>query len=218
MTAEKKLIAYRKIKKDKIRDDVMFHNISDPIKERMNYLECIDKNDRIDGTPKLQRLRQIPPEVGKFISIMLSVAPKGIAIEIGTSAGYSTMWLALACRETNRKLITFEILEDKVRIALETFSKAGIEDVVQLVHGDARDLINQYEGIAFCFLDCEKNYYLNCYEAVIPKMVSGGILIADNAINHAETLKPFLDYAYNDQRVDAILVPFKNGELVCRKR
>jgi caffeoyl-CoA O-methyltransferase len=196
----------------------MFHNISDSIKERMNYLERIDKNDRIDGTPKLQKLRQIPPETGKFIALMLSASPNGIAMEIGTSAGYSSMWLALACKETKRKLITFEILEEKVKLARDTFTKAGIEDVVQLVHGDARDLINQYERISFCFLDCEKEYYLNCYEEVIPKMVSGGILIADNAINHAETLKPFLDYVYNDQRVDSVLVPFKNGELVCRKR
>ena len=184
----------------------------------MNYLERIDKNDRIDGTPKLQKLRQILPETGKFIALMLSASPNGIAMEIGTSAGYSSMWLALACKETKRKLITFEILEEKVKLARDTFTKAEIEDVVQLVHGDARDLINQYERISFCFLDCEKEYYLNCYEEVIPKMVSGGILIADNAINHAETLKPFLDYVYNDQRVDSVLVPFKNGELVCRKR
>jgi predicted O-methyltransferase YrrM len=196
----------------------MFHEIPDPIKERMNYLELIDKKDRTDGTLQLQRLRQIPPEVGKFISLMLSVSPDGTAIEIGTSAGYSSMWLALACRETNRKLITFEILEEKVKLARETFSKAEIEDIVELVPGDARYLITQYSGISFCFLDCDKEYYLNCYKAVIPLMIKGGILIADNAISHVDKLKPFLDYVYNDHRVDAVLVPIKNGELVCRKR
>nr|WP_226990841.1 O-methyltransferase [Methanosarcina acetivorans] len=184
----------------------------------MNYLELIDKNDRIDGTPKLHRLRQIPPETGKFIALMLSASPDGIAMEIGTSAGYSSMWLALACRETNRKLITFEIQEEKVKMARETFSKAGIENIVELVHGDARHLISRYAGISFCFLDCDKEYYPDCYEAVIPKMIRGGILIADNVISHAAMLKPFLDYVYNDQRVDTVLVPLKNGELVCRKR
>ena len=103
-------------------------------------------------------------------------------------------------------------------MANETFTKAGIENIVQLVHGDARCLIDLYDGISFCFLDCEKDYYLDCYKAVIPKMISCGILIADNVINHADTLKPFLDYVYNDQRVNGVLVPFKNGELVCRKR
>ncbi|AKB27346.1 O-methyltransferase [Methanosarcina siciliae T4/M] len=196
----------------------MFHDIFDPIKERMNYLEFIDKNDRINGTPKLHRLRQIPPETGKFIALMLSASPDGVATEIGTSAGYSSMWLALACIETKRKLITFEIQEEKVKMARETFSKAGIENIVELVHGDARHLISRYTGISFCFLDCDKEYYLDCYEAVIPKMIRGGILIADNVISHAAMLKPFLDCVYNDQRVDAVLVPLKNGELVCRKR
>lgn len=196
----------------------MFREIPDLMKERMNYLELIDKEDRINGTPKSQRLRQIPPETGKFIALMLAVSPDGIAMEIGTSAGYSSMWLALACRETDRKLITFEILEEKVKLAHETFSKAGLEDIVELVHGDARYLINQYSGISFCFLDCDKDYYLDCYEAIIPKMIGGGILIADNVISHADTLKPFLDYVYNDQRVDAVLIPLKNGELVCRKK
>lgn len=196
----------------------MFREIPDIMKERMNYLELIDKEDRTDGTPKSQRLRQVPPETGKFIALMLAVSPDGIAMEIGTSAGYSSMWLALACRETNRKLITFEILEEKVKLARETFSKTGLEDIVELVNGDARYLISQYSGISFCFLDCDKEYYLNCYEAIIPKMVRGGILIADNVISHADMLKPFLDYVYNDYRVDAVLVPLKNGELVCRKR
>lgn len=196
----------------------MFHEIPDLIKERMNYLELIDKEDRTDGTPKSQRLRQIPPETGEFIALMLAVSPEGIAMEIGTSAGYSSMWLALACIETNRKLITFEILEEKVKLARETFSKAGLEDIVELVHGDAGYLISQYSGISFCFLDCEKEYYLNCYEEIIPKMVRGGILIADNVISHADTLKRFLDCVYNDHRVDAVLIPLKNGELVCRKK
>lgn len=196
----------------------MFHEIPDLMKERMNYLELIDKEDRTDGTPKSQRLRQIPPETGEFIALMLAVSPDGIAMEIGTSAGYSSMWLALACIETNRKLITFEILEEKVKLARETFSKAGLEDIVELVHGDAGYLISQYSGISFCFLDCEKEYYLNCYEEIIPKMVRGGILIADNVISHADTLKPFLDRVYNDHRVDAVLIPLKNGELVCRKK
>lgn len=196
----------------------MFHEISGRVKERMNHLELIDKQDRTDGTPRLQRLRQVPPETGKFIALMLASSPNGIALEIGTSAGYSSMWLELACRETKRKLITFEILEEKVKLARETFSKTGMEDIVELVPGNAQYLINQYDNISFCFLDCEKDLYLNCYEAVIPKMVRGGILIADNAISHVDELELFLDYVYNDHRVDALLVPLNNGELVCRKR
>lgn len=71
--------------------------------------------------------------------------------------------------------------------------------------------------IAFCFLDAEKEVYGECYELVIPRLVAGGLLIADNAINHRETLQPMLERALADERVDALIVPIGKGELLCRK-
>ncbi len=66
----------------------MFTEITTVMSERMAFLEAIDKKDRNDGTPRMQRLRQIPPETGKFLSIIASNCPLGQLIEIGTSAGY----------------------------------------------------------------------------------------------------------------------------------
>jgi len=77
----------------------MFSGITVPIKNRMLYLEKIDAEDRKDATPRLKRLRQIPPETGKFISLIASNCPKGNYIEIGTSAGYSTLWLSVVAKE-----------------------------------------------------------------------------------------------------------------------
>jgi predicted O-methyltransferase YrrM len=89
---------------------------------------------------------------------------------------------------------------------------------VELVVGDAREYLPKYKDISFCFLDADKEVYEACYEIVIPRMVRGGLLVADNAINHQETLKPLLDRALNDNRVDALIVPVGKGELICRKR
>jgi caffeoyl-CoA O-methyltransferase len=196
----------------------MFHNIPRNILNRMKYLERIDEEDRKDGTPRFKRLRQIPLETGKFIALLLASSPDGIVIEIGTSAGYSSMWLGLACREVNRKLFTFELLEEKIKLAEETFSETKLDDVITLVKGDALQNIEKFDGISFCFLDAEKEMYYECYEKIIPRMVSGGILVADNAINHYESLKPMIDRALSDERVDALVVPIGKGELVCRKR
>jgi predicted O-methyltransferase YrrM len=195
----------------------MFHDIPDQILARMRHLEQIDARDRADGTRRLERLRQIPPEAGKFITMLAAGAPEGRYIEIGTSAGYSALWLALACRARGRKLTTFEVLEEKGAMARETFHLAGVEDVVELVVGDARKHLPVLSDIAFCFLDAEKEVYSDCYEAIVPKLVAGGILVADNAINHAETLRPMLDRALSDDRVDAIVVPVGKGELFCRR-
>jgi predicted O-methyltransferase YrrM len=148
---------------------------------------------------------------------MAAAAPKGRWIEIGTSAGYSTMWLSLACRQVGQKLTTFEVLEEKVALARETFRLAGIQDVVELVSGDARAHLGRLRGVSFCFLDAEKEFYADCYEAVVPNLVPGGILVADNAISHAADLQPMLDRALSDERVDAVIVPMGTGELVCRR-
>ena len=77
----------------------MYGTIPQVILDRMRYLEAADARDRADGTPRMKRLRQITPETGKFIALLAAAAPKGRWVEIGTSAGYSTLWLALACRE-----------------------------------------------------------------------------------------------------------------------
>ena len=195
----------------------MFHPIPDPILARMRELEKIDGRDRADGTPHLARLRQIPPDTGRFLTLLAASAPAGQVVEIGTSAGYSTLWLALACRATGRSLTTFEVLPEKIALAKETFALAGVDDVVTLVPGDARSHLPAMAGIAFCFLDAEKEVYADCYEAVVPRLVPGGLLVADNAVSHHEALRPILDRALTDPRVDALIVSLGKGELVCRK-
>ena len=196
----------------------MFNDIPESIVTRMQYLEEIDARDRGDGTTHLARLRQIPPEAGRFIALLAAAAPAGRYIEIGTSAGYSTLWIALACRQLGRRVTTFEIMDEKAALARETFALTGVDDVVEFVHGDAREHIADFDDIAFCFLDAAKEVYGECYEAVVPRMTKGGLLVADNAISHETTLRPMLDRALADDRVDAMIVPIARGELVCRKR
>lgn len=177
----------------------------------------MDAKDREDGTPRHLRLRQIPPETGKFIAILAAGAPKGTFIEIGTSAGYSTLWLTLACRKIGNKITTFEWQAEKAKLAEETFRSAGVESMVELITGDAREYLENYKNVSFCFLDAEKELYQDCYEAVIPNMVSGGLFVADNVISHREALKTVVHQALNDERVDALVVPIGKGELVCRR-
>ena len=195
----------------------MFHDVQPAILAQMRRLEEIDARDRTDGTPRMQRLRQIPPDTGRFIALLAASAPDGDLVEIGTSAGYSTLWLALACKATGRIITTYETLEEKGRLAAEVFKSAGVEGVVDLVVGNALDHIYRHDRIAFCFLDAEKEVYSDCYEAVVPRLVAGGLLVADNAINHSDTLQPMLDRALTDERVDALIVPIGKGELVCRR-
>lgn len=194
----------------------MFRNIPVAILDQMHALEDADARDRLDGTPRPLRLRQIPPESGRFLAFLLALAPDGQVLEIGTSAGYSSLWLSLACNLRSCHLITFEKLPEKIERARRTFQSAGVFEIIKLVEGDARLFLSEYQDIAFCFLDAEKEVYADCYQLVLPNLVQGGILAIDNATSHPE-IEPFIQSVLADQRVDALVVPIGKGVLVCRK-
>jgi len=111
----------------------MFHNISASILKQMNYIEM----------KHFDKLRQIPPETGQFINLIAANSPKGQWIEIGTSAGYSTLWLALACMHLATK---------------ETFVSAQVEQYINLVEGNVLDCLSHYQDLSLCFLILKKNF------------------------------------------------------------
>lgn len=194
-----------------------FAEFSKPILDRMAYLEQRDARDRQDGTTNLKRLRQVPAQSGMLLALLAASAPRGQLVEIGTSGGYSALWLTQACRQRGDKLVTYELLPDKAELARETFAKAKVEDLVDFVHGDARSKLKECEEIAFCFLDAEKEMYTEVYELVAPRLLPGGILVADNVISHQSDLAAFVDTARNDKSMDTIILPVGLGLLVCTK-
>jgi caffeoyl-CoA O-methyltransferase len=196
----------------------MFNDLPTNVRGVMHELELRDEQDRDDGTAHLERLRQITPDTGRFIALWAAAAPDGAMIEIGTSAGYSALWLAEACRLRGRTLTTFEILPAKAELARATFARTGVADVVRLVEGDFLDHANDFEEVGFCFLDAEKDVYEACYDAIVPMMVPGAILIADNATSHRADLQPMIDRVFADDRVDAMVATVGKGELICRRR
>jgi predicted O-methyltransferase YrrM len=186
--------------------------------DRMHELERRHLADQVDGTPFAQRLRQVPPETGRLLALMAALAPAGQMLEIGTSGGYSGMWLSLACRERGDRLVTFELAEDKVLLAGETFRLAGVQEWVQIVHGNALDYLEKYPAVAFCFLDTNRALYDAIYAALVPNLVPGGLLLVDNAISHASELAAFIQRAEQDPQLDSLILPVGKGVLVCRKK
>ncbi|MGB8275048.1 MAG: class I SAM-dependent methyltransferase [Alphaproteobacteria bacterium] len=177
----------------------------------------MDIEQRRQGLPAVQRMCAITPDTGKFLALLAAAAPTGEFLEIGTSGGYSALWLALACAKRGQKLTTFELRDHKVDWARETFHAAGIEPLIDLVVGDAREHLSRYKNVSFCFLDATDDVYVDCYELVVPNMVAGGLVVADNVVTHADECKTFVDHVMADPRVDALIVPIGKGELVARK-
>jgi caffeoyl-CoA O-methyltransferase len=183
----------------------------------MDELIAMNERQKAGGMGHFERLRQVSPETGMLLALLSATAPDGRHIEIGTSGGYSGLWLSLACRAKGRALTTFELSEAKIALATETFLVAGVDDIVTIVPGDVRDNLRDQRDVSFCFLDTEKTLYRECYDVVVPNMVSGGLLVADNAVSHADELASFLDMVGSDVRVDSVIITTGHGLLVVRK-
>ena len=200
----------------------MFADLPSALLARMRELEAIDSRDRKDGTPRLERLRQVPPETGRFLALTAAASPPaasapGAWVEIGTSAGYSAIWIALAARERGARLVTFEVLAEKARLARETFAQAGVGDVVELREGDALAGLESIDAVSFAFLDAEKDVYLRCWDLLATKLVPGGLILADNVISHHDEMADFLAAVAADRRIDSVVVPIGKGVLMARR-
>ncbi len=188
----------------------MFHDISANMRQVMRVLE--------EQTARDQRsLRSVCMDVGRCLSLLAMSAPQGTFLELGSSGGYSSLWLSLAARVKGVTLITVDLDEKKVVLARENISRAGAGGSVQVFHGDALDYATRFTDIAFCFSDIEPpEANAEVYEQVIPRLVSGGWLVIDN-MTSPRIQTGLLERARSDARVDCVLLPFPKGDLICRK-
>jgi caffeoyl-CoA O-methyltransferase len=195
----------------------MFHDIPDEVIACMRDLEVLDAEQRQLNVAIDERLCAVSPETGRFLAILAAAAPVGMMVEIGTSSGYSTLWLMRAALMRKQRVQSFEISPAKLAIARDIFARAGVIDLVQITQGDVRDSLADHEDVGFCFMDHEKTQYLECYEALLPNLVKGGIVAADNIVSHAQILSPFVTHVLADPRVDAQVIPIGKGVLVARR-
>lgn len=117
----------------------------------------------------------------EFLRSLIIARNAQLIIELGTSFGYSTLFLADAARQTGGRLVTFEMLEKKQSHAQAQIARAGLADHVDFRLGDAVELLDEVEGpVDFVFIDLWKDLYIPCFEALEPKLAPGAIIAADN--------------------------------------
>lgn len=188
----------------------MFHDISANMQQVMRALE--EETERNQSA-----LRSVSIDVGRSLALLAMSAPQGTFLELGSSGGYSSLWLSLAARARGITLTTVELDEKKVALVRENISRAGVAGSVQAVHGDALDYAGRFEEIGFCFSDLQPpELNARVYEKVVPRLVPGGLLVIDN-VTSPRIQRGLLDRAENDARVDCVLLPFPKGDLICRK-
>lgn len=123
----------------------------------------------------------VPELDGRLLRILAESMNAQNIVELGTSNGYSTLWLALAMEKTEGKITTFEIDEAKIATAKANFSRAGVESRITINPGDAHDEVKKLkEPIDLLFLDADKEGYLDYLEKLLPHVRPGGLILSHN--------------------------------------
>jgi caffeoyl-CoA O-methyltransferase len=118
---------------------------------------------------------------GRLLRILAESTKAKNVVEIGTSNGYSALWLCLGLKATSGKLITHDLDHDKVLLAKANFQRAGVENMVTVVEGDAHRTVAQLkEPIDILFIDADKEGYLDYLNQLLPLVRPGGLILADN--------------------------------------
>ena len=135
----------------------------------------------LDDILATQRFRNVPPQDGRFLRITTESMNAKNVVEIGTSTGYSGIWLGMALQKTGGKLTTFEIDAQRAATARANFKRVGMADIITLVEGDAHDEVKKLKDtIDILFLDADKEGYIDYLNKLLPLIRPGGLVIAHN--------------------------------------
>jgi caffeoyl-CoA O-methyltransferase len=168
---------------------------------------------------------------GRFLSFISKLQRPELIVEIGTYTGYSALCLAEGLAE-NGKLISIDVNEETSAFARSFIEKTEYAGKIELVLADAKDYIPTItEPIDLVFIDADKRNYLNYYHLVIDKLRTGGIIIADNVLWSGKITMPetemdketlalhqFNQFVQQDNRVENMLLPIRDGLMVVRKK
>ena len=165
-------------------------------------------------------LLPVGPESGQIIHVLAKSLKAPRILELGTSYGYSGIWLAEAARATGGRLVTMELSETKSAYARAMSRKAGLDTFVDFMVGDAVKLIDALpHGIDFVLVDLWKPLYVPCLEAFYPKLNPGAIVVSDNMIEPASEHEAVMRYQRAIRakpKMTSILVPVGSGLEISR--
>lgn len=135
----------------------------------------------LDDIRATQSYRNVPPEDGRLLRILAESMNAKNIVEIGTSTGYSAIWMGMALQKTGGKLTTYEIDAGRAATARANFERAGMADVITLVEGDAHEKVTALKDpIDIIFLDADKDGYIDYLNKLLPLVRPGGLIIAHN--------------------------------------
>ena len=172
------------------------------------------------ATQRAGRYLNITPDTGPFLALLLHATRAQEVLEVGTSNGYSTIWLADAVQARGGHVTTLESSADKTAQATANFAQAGLASSITLVHTPAEAWLPTAPeaGFNFIFLDADRTQYAAWWPWLLRLLRPGGLLVVDNATSHPADVEPLTRLVHATPEVASVLVPLGKGELLIWKQ
>ncbi len=188
--------------------------------EVLQELEAKDASDSRDGTPKEQRVRCITPLIGELLHLLILIARPKQILELGTSAGYSTIWMAAAAEQVGASIISVDSDPEKISWAGANIKSAALDHVVQLVSQGAMEFVNSSDCLFdFVLMDHGGRFYLETFKAVRNKISLGGCVLVDGwkSVETWSTdygLLAYRECVMQDTAFRSLLLPVEKGMMI----
>jgi predicted O-methyltransferase YrrM len=188
---------------------------------RLNKQSNLERNGSVKAASG-QEMLAITSDTGVFFSILLKAIKARRVLEVGTSVGFSTLWLAEAVgKNRGARVITIELKPQKVDLALKNFKEAGVDKIIEIKQGVALDLLLKLKGkFDFVFLDADKENIIRYFDLVLPMVRIGGIIAADNMLypdRFRSTMRKYARHVHSKPNIQSVTVPIGMGEEITFK-
>ena len=159
----------------------------------------------------------VPRKDGEFLHLLVKATRARNVLEVGTSHGFSAIWMGLALEETGGRLTTIEIDNERYDLARRHVNEAGLSRRISLIKGDAHMEVVKLEGpFDFVFLDADKEGQMDYFNKLYPKkLVPGGILAAHNAIRQANSMRDYLEMIRKHSDFDTVTLSVTMDDGFC---
>ena len=186
------------------------------LRRQLAELEQFGKENDNTIADRPKRMLNITRDTGEFLSVLVRAMHATRVLEIGTSNGYSTLWLADAVSAIDGSVTTVEYSPFKVEMAERNFARSGLRSLITLLHEDAGRVLAGTADAAYdlIFLDSERTEYPGWWKHIKRILRPGGLLVVDNATSHPVEMGPFMAMVNADPEFTTSLATIGNGEFL----